>query len=344
MLRRLSSERGFTLLELLVASSLTLVVLAGTMTTFEESRRVIDASTRVTDTSQNLRASANLMVRDLLQAGRNIPTSGIPLPIGDGVSAINRPAPAGVREGGSRLAAGTASVAGVIPGAGLGPTVSAVVTDVVAVIYNDPSLALNQWPLVSIAADGSSAVVDPRTPISDAATGVVPGDVMLFNNAVGYAAQQVTRVVGQTLYFDASGDVFGFNQRGASSGSVMQIRAGAAFPPTSVTRVVMVTYYIDAVTVPAQPRLVRRINFQPAQIIAADIDNLQVTYDVVDGVTNPVNLKSPLSPNTPQQIRGINLYLTARGASRAQSAGSGVHRGLATQVSLRSMSFIDRYR
>ncbi len=343
-MRSFSSERGFTLMELLIASAITLVVLAGAMTTFEESRRIIDTSTRVVDTGQNLRASANLLVRDLMQTGRNIPTSGIPVPTGNGIAAILRPLPLGAGGVVRTLPAGTTSMAGVIPGATLGPTLNAVVTDAVSVLYDDPTLALNAWPLTSVAADGSSAVVDNRTPIGAAATAVAPGDLIMFNNAVGYAVQQVTSVVGQTMFFATSGDAFGFNQRTATSGSIMQIRTGATFPPTSATRVLMLTYYIDSVTVPANPRLVRRINFRAPQIIAGNIDNLQLSYDVVDGVTNPVNQKTPVAPNTPQQIRGVNLFLTARGTPLQRPTGNSVRNGLATKVSLRSMSFMDRYR
>ena len=339
-----SSERGFTLMELLIASAIMLVVLAGTMTTFEEARRIVDTSTRSVDAGQNLRASANLMVRDLLQTGRNIPTSGIPVPTGNGITAIKRPGPLTAGGAAQTLAAGTTTMAGVIPGATLGPTLNGVVTDVISELYDDPTLALNTWPLTSVAADGSSAVVDNRTSISAVGTAVAAGDLIMFNNAVGYAIQQVTRVAGQIMYFDVAGDSFGFNQRAATAGSIMQIKSGATFPPTSATRILMITYYLDAVTVPTQPRLVRVTNFRTAQIVAGNIDNLQLSYDVVDGVNNPVNQKTPVAPNTPQQIRGVNLFLMARGTPVLRPTGPTIRSGMATQVTLRSMSYIDRYK
>lgn len=343
-MRCVSSERGFTLMELMIASAIMLVVLAGAMTAFEEARRIVDNSTRIVDAGQNLRASANLIVRDLLQTGRNIPTSGIPVPTGSGIAVIKRPGPLTAAGTAQTLAAGTTSIAGVIPGAALGPLLNGVTTDAVSVLYDDPTLALNAWPLTSVAADGSSAVVDTRTSITTIGAAVAAGDLIMFNNAVGYAVQQVTRVSGQTMYFETTGDSFGFNQRTATAGSIMQIKSGASFPPTSATRILMITYYLDAVTVPAQPRLVRATNFRTAQIVAGNIDNLQLSYDVVDGVTNPVNQKTPVSPNTPQQIRGVNLFLMARGTPVQRPTGQTVRSGMATQVTLRSMSFVARYR
>ena len=234
-------------------------------------------------------------------------------------------------------------MAAVIPGATLGPTLNGIATDVVSVLYDDPSLALNTYTLTSVATDGSSAVVDSRIPITTAGTAVAAGDLILFSNAVGYAIQQVTRVSGQTMYFDA-GDSFGFNQRTATTGTIVKIKSGSSFPPTSAKRILMTTYYIDSVTVPAQPRLVRVTNFRAPQIVAANIDNLQFSFDIVDGVTNPVNQKTPVAPNSPSQVRGVNLFLTARGTPLQRPTGPMVRNGLATQVTLRSMSYQDRYK
>ena len=57
----------------------------------------------------------------------------------------------------------------------------------------------------------------------------------------------------------------------------------------------MITYYLDIRPCPYHPRLVRRINnghpttFNNAlgTAVAIDIENLQFTYDIVDGVANP---------------------------------------------------------
>ena len=70
------------------------------------------------------------------------------------------------------------------------------------------------------------------------------------------------------------------------------------FLNTTATRVRMISYYIDN-TDTAHPRLVRRINNgSPTSFdntsgttVAFDIDNLQISYDIADGVTNPANVR-----------------------------------------------------
>src|SRR5436190_24014633 len=86
-------EDGFTLIELLVASAITLLILSTVLTTFKNALAVNDTATRVADSNQNLRAGTNLIVRDLLQAGRGIIPGGIPIPSGNGAAPINRPSP-----------------------------------------------------------------------------------------------------------------------------------------------------------------------------------------------------------------------------------------------------------
>ena len=74
-----------------------------------------------------------------------------------------------------------------------------------------------------------------------------------------------------------------------------------------------------------------------------DIDDLQITYDLVDYDTNPANVDQPTLPNTPAQMRKVNLLLGARSHQRIQSTGGYRHETLTTQVTLRSLTFIDRY-
>jgi hypothetical protein len=336
---RMRAERGFTIMELLVAAGLAVLIVGSAMAAFTEARRVMDTSARMVDMNQNLRVGVSFITRDLIQTGRSIPTGGIPFPAGTGAAAIKRPGPPGTV---LQLPAGWTVLPGIVPGAGLGPTVNGVVTDVVTSLHDDPTLALDDYPLTAVANDGSSMQVDARTPIGNASNGIKAGDLIWFTNSVGNAIQTVTRVSGQNVFFD-QGDPFGFNQRAAAQGTIMAIRTGTTFPPTTATRVVMVTYYLDATTAPGNPRLVRQFNFSPSRVIAMGIENLQVSYDVVDGATNPTNQKTPVAPNSAQQIRKINLFVEARAAAGGPGDAP-LRNGVATQVSLRSMSFMDRYR
>jgi hypothetical protein len=106
----------------------------------------------------------------------------------------------------------------------------------------------------------------------------------------------------------------------------------------------MVSFYMDTATAPGQLRLVRRVNFQPARMLATGIDNLQFSYDIVDGTVNPTNQPDAVAPNTPSQIRKVNLFASARSDLPFTLTRQPVRTGVATQVSLRAMSFVDRYR
>ena len=90
-------------------------------------------------------------------------------------------------------------------------------------------------------------------------------------------------------------------------------------------------------------------------VVAFDVENLQISYDMVDGVSNPAEVKmnaadlagtGRCSPNpcSPNQIRKINIQLTGRSRTTMRQTRQYFRNTLNTQVSLRSMSFIDRYR
>ncbi len=65
---------GFSLTELLVGMTLTLVVFGAALVLSVGSKRIYDADKRRTDTNQNLRASKELLVSDLRQIGERLAT------------------------------------------------------------------------------------------------------------------------------------------------------------------------------------------------------------------------------------------------------------------------------
>lgn len=340
---RTPDEGGFTVLELLVSLLLTAVVLGGAFRAFDDARRASEAGGMLADGNQNLRMAVMLITRDAIQTGRELPNGGIPLPRGGGATSIARPAPPGLN---LTFPDGWATLPSICPGPDMGPIVSGIPTDLVTVLYADATLALNEFPLEAIEPDGGRATVDGRTNINDAVTGLRSGDLVWFTNAAGDALQTVTSVQGHEVYFEQGhvADAFGFNQRNADSGTILQIRTGETFPTTSATRVTMVTYYIDDVTAPGQVRLMRREGFQEPRLVGMGIENLQFTYDIVDGTTNPVNQPDAVAPNTPSQIRKVHLFVARRSEGRLAQTRERLRLSVATQVSLRSMSFMDRYR
>jgi hypothetical protein len=138
---------------------------------------------------------------------------------------------------------------------------------------------------------------------------------------------------------------------------------GPTFIPTTASRIRMISFYLDATTDPTRPRLVRRMNngdpitFNNAlgNVVAFDIENLQITYDLADGVTNPTNVKmTPADiiggtvdcpdPCSPNQIRKVNIVISGRSRSTLKNTKQYFRNQLTTQVSLRSLAFVDRYR
>src|SRR5437867_10402477 len=159
MKRGLRTESGFSLLEVLVAMTITLVALGVAFSAFEGVSRAREAATLLTDNNQSLRTSLNLMSRDLLSAGRDVLPGGIPIPSGNVVPLV-RPGPPGLT-----FPVDDIALQAVTPGPGLGPAVNGVATDVITILTVDPSLALESRYLTDVAGDGSSVTVDPAVAI-----------------------------------------------------------------------------------------------------------------------------------------------------------------------------------
>ena len=154
-------EQGFSTVEVLISAVITLILVGGTMGSFNGSVGLNEESKLMADLGQNLRAGVNFTVRDFLTAGWGIPTGGIPIPSGAGALAVKRPGPPGTNYTFDSLV-----IAAVNPGAGLGPVSNGQATDMVNILYSDNALPLNQTPLAAIAANGSSVTVDAGTPIT----------------------------------------------------------------------------------------------------------------------------------------------------------------------------------
>lgn len=350
-----------------------LIVMGAAMTTFRNALHINEAASLIGDATQNMRAGTNLLVRDLLQTGRGIPIGGIPIPAGEDAEDIKRPGPP--ESSNTFDNADGVTLQAITTGDDLGPALAAEATDMVTLLTVDPlsyveyeagalaaPLELNWganqalWPdglttpTPTLAADGASMNVGQFTTwISDPVLGVKAGDLLLFTNSLGAAIQTVTRVEGSTVFFeDNADDAFNFNQRSVSQGSIIQIRNGAVFPQTTVVRLQMVSYYIDALTAPATPRLMRQINFFTPVALAGVLEDFDITYDLVDGVNNPVGVASlPFTTGdvtyTSSQIRKVNLHVGVRSDTRSSVHQDFLRHHLSTSVSIRSLAYVSRY-
>jgi prepilin-type N-terminal cleavage/methylation domain-containing protein len=372
---------GFTLIELMIAMVVTMVLLYAAMQAFKDASQSNKQITFASDMTDNLRAGLNYVQQDLIQAGTGIPTTGIPIPNTPNAAgscnaglALNRPS----LGGGTTFPQCNFVVPSIEPGQALGPLITspdatagnpsnpASFTDEITMLYADNSSGLdskpvNQPPLApspgcagTIAVNGQSLTFDPTcvnmANITASGAQIQPGDLIMFSNSLGNALQVVTSASANTLNF-APGDAFGLNGRTDASGTVLQLtNAGCTtsancWPPTTVTRIWMITYYLDNVADPTHVRLIRQVNFNPGNPVGETMENMQFTFNFVDGVNNPVNQASVPAGNTEAQIRSVSISLGARSNSLVREGNKTLYarHNLSSQVSLRSMAYVNEY-
>jgi hypothetical protein len=352
---------GYSLVELVIAMAVTTVVMGATMTAVSDALRTNDAVMRVTSVNDGLRAGMDLIVRDLLQAGSGLPKGHVIL-VPTGGDLIRRPGPPETEY--TNLEEDL-NIPAVIPGAELGPSINGVDTDIITILTAD-----NNFTDVPVTAVSSTSVtVDPGLNIDDGMDRVIAGQLMMILKGTATTLVQVTSVNGGTGQISfQTGDSLNLNQTGAGiTGNLASLNAmaptGAAAPAaTRITRVRMISYYLDDVTSPGRPRLVRRINngheteFDNTlgTAVALDIENLQFTYDLNDGASNPGGVRfldedftdsGACDPDAcaPTQIRKINVTLTARSHSDDPQAKV-IRNTLTSQVALRGMALVNDYQ
>jgi prepilin-type N-terminal cleavage/methylation domain-containing protein len=206
-----------------------------------------------------------------------------------------------------------------------------------------------------------------------------PGDLIMLSKGSASALMEVSSVVDQTINFLAD-DALRLNQTSAADGTGLELRNTAPvdqlpspqttpatqFISSTAARIRMISYYLDVETDPKHPRLIRRIgnngvwndfDNHNGTVVAFDIENLQFTYDLSDGVNNPANVKMNDAdmggtsggaclphPCYPNQIRKVNVMLFGRSRLPRKASDQYFRNHLQTQVSLRSLAFVDRYQ
>jgi prepilin-type N-terminal cleavage/methylation domain-containing protein len=375
-------ERGFTLVELMVSLAITTVILGATMAAMGDAVKATDSATQITTLNNGLRTATDLMIRDLMQAGQGLPAGRvIGLPNGNGSTTIQLPGPPGSNyqyDGASFCPPDPndpspdtqcEQLSAIIPGPGMGPELAenGLRTDMMWILAADS--AFERVRLSRFAPTGRSIEIHSSVNITDGgADDLHAGDLIMLTKGSASVLLQVTEEpTSQEIKLD-HGDSMNLNQSAAYNGTLHSMRLYAPpdvedAPTTEATRIRMTSYYIDNVTNPRRPRLVRRMNNGDPLIfdndlgtaVALDIENMQLTYDIADGVTNPANVRmndadldgtGACAPRacSPNQIRKVNLLLSGRSQRPMRITGQFFHNTLITQISLRSLAFVDRYR
>jgi prepilin-type N-terminal cleavage/methylation domain-containing protein len=366
---------GFTLLEMMIALSLGLIVIGSAVQLFSKGMELTFLVSQRAEMQQNGRAAVGLLAKDISLAGAGLPTGGVALPTGSARAPIygcdqvkcyvSGVTPAGIAYPNNQLY-------GVVPGDGMGIPMSAggANTDVITIVYSDPTSPLSLgYTITAFGANGTSITVAPPSPMPtppiptllDPAVGIKVGDLILVTNNGLPAVGEVTGIIGNLISFSDL-DRLNVNQSTAPGGNMKTIctPCGAVPPPPAVaptaTRISVITYYLDIPTGPdglrytaddLPPRLMRQVNGQPAVPVADNIGDLQFSYDIFDETLGAdtsnladAGLSSGKSPN---QIRKVNIVsMTTRSAMHGKVGYQGLD--LATSVSVRNMSFRDRYQ
>jgi len=277
------SIAGFSLIELLVSLAVGAVVMGAAVKLFTQGMSATFLVSQRAEMQQDLRASSDLLLKDISLAGAGLPAGvGILLPTtalrpiygyAPSCAARNNCVPGNgivypcATSGGVPC---NPTLFGLIPGFRQGIIVpgSPTASDVITVVYTDTVFALPCYTIQTITPVAVTlqlpAVLPPTcilTPplvapqaINAPAVGLLPGDVVLFQSTVaGSTAIAVGEVTGvaangggnYTVAF-AGGDTLNLNQPGAAAGDLAQLACALPLcPPTATaTRIDVITYYL----------------------------------------------------------------------------------------------------
>jgi type II secretory pathway pseudopilin PulG len=370
------SQGGFSLLELLVASSIGLTAVLVMTSLFKTG---MDTSMRVTqraETQQNLRAAIELMTKDISLAGAGLPSGGLQLTTA-GLSrfACNQTGTCYVtantypNSGGGTPNYMYPMIPGFATGVQNGVVIAAApgqINSSITSIYCDYNFPLNNFTFTFPSGTSANvAVVNGAiTPNNILAPGGLQvGDLLMFlvatpgngttssgTSLVQNAAvvAEITGIPNNTTVNFATGDALNMNQTGGANNlAAVAGAAAAAGSQTSVCRLQAVSYFLQvppAGGTVQTPRLMRQVNGLDAIPVADGIINLQFTYDIIDSTTGTIaaNQQNPIGAGqSPNLIQKVNIWIM--GASPMTGGNKSQNMYLATSVSTRDMTFCNSY-
>jgi prepilin-type N-terminal cleavage/methylation domain-containing protein len=372
-------QRGFSLLELMIASAVGLLVIAAMTSLFKIGMDATFTITQRAETQQNMRAAIELMTQDIGLAGAGLPSGGLQLVTGGTLSrfACNQTGTCYV-PGNTYPPSGTGTpnyMYGLIPGFANGvqngaviPAAPGQINSRITSIYCDYNFPLSNFTFsfpggptqVNVAVN--NAAIQPNNIL--AAGGLNPGDLILFivstpgngtgNNGTSLVQNaavvaEITTIPNNTTINFAAGDSLNLNQTGPGTNNNLGPVIANAAPGTQMTacRLNAVTYFLQvppAGGTVQTPRLMRQVNGLNAVPVADNIINVQITYDVIDTTAGTIsaNQANPLGAGlSPGLIQKVNLWVMGQGVTTAGRKAQSMY--LATSVSARNMSFCNSY-
>jgi prepilin-type N-terminal cleavage/methylation domain-containing protein len=371
MRHKLDTNRGFTLIEMLVSMAIGMIVIGSAVQLLSQALKATWVTSQKAELQQDFRAATNIMARDIGMAGAGalgnmgLSTQAVLLPEGTGINSvypcntvtcnyINGAPVAYPLESGARY------LYSIIPGYNFGITVNAAQgpTDIISVSYVDSRLALNCYvgtytnnisitftlpavlPTTCILPTGVAA---PQ-PLNDPIVGLQPGDMILFGQVFVGVVSTIAPGAGPNSYVvtfqNGISDPGHINQPAATSGNLAQF---AATPVPTAARLLMITYYLDiSPSDGVTPRLMRVQNGKTPTPVAENVAYLKFSYDLYNNGTISANQTSLPAGTNPGMITKVNiLHMTIRSQMQGVSGYQGLD--LQTSVSTRDMTFQQEY-
>ena len=345
--RSTKRQRGFSLLEMVVATALGTVVVGAAVQLYVQGVSATWVVSQRAEMQQDFRAASNMLTKDLSLAGAGLgngaeiqlPTSStIPIYGCDQSKCYLPPSTTnGVQY---PKQSGTPYLYGLVPGYNAGPTLSGQPTDTVTVVYTDPAFYLDCY---TAAITGTATVVFTQPTVTsanctansatvqnvnDTAVGLTAGDLVLFcvgNTSpcpqviaeVTGAVTQGTNGSGQTTFTVpfATSDKLNMNQAAAVPQTLASKYVASPLTTAFGSRILVITYYIDNTVTPS--RLMRQISGHTPMPVAESVAYMKFTYDLFNASTNTpaVGCSNP-GASAANPINGV----TTDGCSQA-SAG-----------------------
>jgi prepilin-type N-terminal cleavage/methylation domain-containing protein len=379
--RSKTRERGFSLLEMIVAMALGSVVLGAAVQIYSQGVSATWTVTQRAELQQDFRAASNMLTRDLSLAGAGLtppgaaiqlPTSAT-LPVYGCAQVSGTPCYLGTGNATSvsyPVQGATPYLYGLLPGYDAGPTLNSLSTDVVTVVYTDSAFYLDCYT-ATVASATTVTFTNPLQSnpnctangstiqnVNDSAVGLTAGDLVLFTFGTSSVVAEVNgAATTSTTATFASGDVLKMNQASSSPKSLASI---AAATTGTGTRLLVTTYYVDKTVSPS--RLMRQVSGHTPMPVAENVVYMKFTYDLYNDGSDPpapaVGCQNPgaagdvcvagsSSGLLPNQITKINIaHMSMNGTLKGSLFGLGNgYQGLdlETSVSARDLTYNNEY-
>jgi type II secretory pathway pseudopilin PulG len=336
------SERGFTVVEMIIAMTMMLIVSGIILALVRDSMKVAVATYELTDTTQNLRTAQEFINRDLLNAGdglKSISTIRLPQTFVTTYLTLNPVEPSG-----GIVNLGLITSDNNVPGTTAVPSASPAATirngtDRQTILEIDNSFAAVALPTspVSINSTGSTVTIPASYTMSNFAS----GEIYFITSATGGTFGTITAVdsAARTLTF-ASGDAFGLNLPG-TNGHIKTI-SNSGLLACALQRMKIIHYYVNS-----SGMLMRRVfgvkgaGFRESPV-AEHIVNVQFNYSLVstDASGNVVPSTTAVLTTLAQQtgVRQVEVRITAE-TTHPIANGTLQQLNSTTSTTVRNMQF-----